>query len=314
MTTLEEKETKNPVRSFALWLLSWRAISFLILVVLATASSLKTKQLASQLLWSDNWLDSRFLATVAAYFEATFAIWLLFGFLPRITRLASAALFLLFSSISFYKGISGASSCGCFGEVEVNPWVTFGIDVVLLVLCVVARVPKKPHDSFDTLRQLALPYLLLTSAILVSMTLTIMAGRASSPQNALVDERQNLSSGSAILLDANLWLGRRCPIIRYCPLEKELESGTCLVMLGREDCRVCADKLPEIKEFALKRNEPLYKINLDAKEVFFSSEKHEDEDLTVGYLTPAAEWVGRTPQVFELKDGIVTNIFAFEKP
>jgi hypothetical protein len=33
--------------------------------------------------------------------------------------------FSLFSAMTFYKGITGVASCGCFGSVHVNPWITF---------------------------------------------------------------------------------------------------------------------------------------------------------------------------------------------
>jgi hypothetical protein len=37
------------------------------------------------------------------------------------------------------RGIGGAGSCGCFGAVKVNPFLTFALDVGIVVLLVVFR-------------------------------------------------------------------------------------------------------------------------------------------------------------------------------
>jgi hypothetical protein len=48
--------------------------------------------------------------------------------------------------ITLYKAITGAASCGCFGSVQVNPWITlFAIDLpALLALSIFRRKSVMP--------------------------------------------------------------------------------------------------------------------------------------------------------------------------
>lgn len=40
--------------------------------------------------------------------------------------------FSLLASVSFVLGVIGVPSCGCFGKLRINPWLTFAFDVVAL--------------------------------------------------------------------------------------------------------------------------------------------------------------------------------------
>src|SRR5690606_34396314 len=71
------------------------------------------------------------LAIPLIAFEAALALWLLVGIWPQWGRWIPAACFAVFSMAALYQAMSGATSCGCFGKVKVNPWITFGMDVLL---------------------------------------------------------------------------------------------------------------------------------------------------------------------------------------
>ena len=220
-------------------------------------------------------------------------------------------MFLLFACVSFYKGVSGASSCGCFGAVEVNPWITFSLDLGILAASALSRAKETFAESRAAARKNILPVLLLSGAALVSITLTIASGRGASPTNLLVDARQNIKVGSAVVLDAQYWLGKNCPLLTYCSFGRDLKEGRALVMLSRKDCKECARQLPKIEEVAKNRHLELYKIDVginDDQEILASY--HEDGGR-VGYLMTKVEWVARTPQVFELEDGVVKDVLIF---
>ncbi|GHT23043.1 hypothetical protein FACS189419_06450 [Planctomycetales bacterium] len=78
-----------------------------------------------------------------------FGIWLLFGLLPKLTWLATTALFLLFALVSFYKAISGETSCGCFGNVTVNSWFTMTFDIFIVFLETGGYTQNELRTTFD---------------------------------------------------------------------------------------------------------------------------------------------------------------------
>jgi hypothetical protein len=76
--------------------------------------------------------------------ELVLALVLFFGFRPKISWFVTTILFAVFSIVSLYKGISGAESCGCLGALNVNPFLMFGIDVVIVGLLLLFR----PSNQF----------------------------------------------------------------------------------------------------------------------------------------------------------------------
>ncbi len=54
--------------------------------------------------------------------------------------------FSAFAVFSFYQGMVGQSSCGCFGRLTVNPWVAFGQDLTVMAGLGLG------HPSFGELR------------------------------------------------------------------------------------------------------------------------------------------------------------------
>lgn len=74
--------------------------------------------------------------------ETIVGIWLVSGYARRSAWLAGVALFAILAAVSAYLGWIGQTSCGCFGKVEVSPWVSLIADVVALVL-LLATCPKE---------------------------------------------------------------------------------------------------------------------------------------------------------------------------
>jgi hypothetical protein len=83
---------------------------------------------------------SHTLLVLQVELELALGLWLLSGLFPKVAWLASLACFSFFSSITLYKGLTGAASCGCFGSVHVNPWITLlAIDLPAVVALSVFR-------------------------------------------------------------------------------------------------------------------------------------------------------------------------------
>lgn len=77
-------------------------------------------------------------------FEVFLGLWLWSGKNAIGSWLTSLITFTVFAGVSFYQGWVGQTSCGCFGRVSINPWYTFGADLLVLALLIVGRPDLKP--------------------------------------------------------------------------------------------------------------------------------------------------------------------------
>ena len=83
-------------------------------------------------------------------FEVLLGVWLLTGKYQLAAWLTVLVAFVGFTAVSFYQGWIGQASCGCFGKVTVNPWITFGIDLVAVTALLLARPDLTPIWHYRT--------------------------------------------------------------------------------------------------------------------------------------------------------------------
>ncbi|QJW98785.1 MauE/DoxX family redox-associated membrane protein [Frigoriglobus tundricola] len=72
--------------------------------------------------------------------EALVGIWLLSGYARRGAWWSGLMLFFALAAVSAYLVAVGQKSCGCFGRVEVSPWVSLALDAV----CALGLVATRP--------------------------------------------------------------------------------------------------------------------------------------------------------------------------
>lgn len=95
-------------------------------VLLLLSAGLKAHGLFSGSL-ADSPLSSPRLQAATIELELVIGLWLLSG-MPA-ARWGAIGLFSLFTIVSLYLALAGQRSCGCFGRVTVNPWITFALDL-----------------------------------------------------------------------------------------------------------------------------------------------------------------------------------------
>ncbi len=143
MSCVTRNDASQQKRSYLMemrhWLSSFKSSGYDFLrlalgVLLLTTAGLKGYQLATEPVLGSGLLDSRWFLIFVVEFELFFGLWLLSGLLPKPTWAAAIVCFAIFACISLYKAFSGYATCGCFGKVEVNPWLTAMLDIIL-VLC-----------------------------------------------------------------------------------------------------------------------------------------------------------------------------------
>jgi hypothetical protein len=127
-------------------------------LLLLTAAVLKGHELltvpvADKDLWS--W---RPFLVFQVEFELALGIWLLSGLFKRLAWLAALTCFSLFCCITLYKGLTGAASCGCFGRIHVNPWITLiAVDLPAAIGLTLLRPRSALTSRLSFLRGIVIP-------------------------------------------------------------------------------------------------------------------------------------------------------------
>ena len=108
--------------------------------ILVAAAVLKGYQLLTEPIISNGFWESWEFLVIQIPLELGLGIWLLCGLFRKAGWLLAAIAFGGFIGVTGYKAVTGAASCGCFGTVQVNPWITLlAIDVPLFVLLLIFR-------------------------------------------------------------------------------------------------------------------------------------------------------------------------------
>lgn len=107
---------------------------------LLAAAVLKSQQLLSEPVMSKGFWESWEFFLIQIPLETGLAIWLLSGLFRKAAWLLTTIAFGGFICVTLGEALLGFESCGCFGTVEVNPWVTLlAIDVPIFLLLVIFR-------------------------------------------------------------------------------------------------------------------------------------------------------------------------------
>ena len=75
-------------------------------------------------------------------FELVLGIWLLSGKSKKTAWLVTLLCFSLFSVVPLYEGITGGESCGYFGSIQTNPWITLFAFYLPAVIALLIFRPK----------------------------------------------------------------------------------------------------------------------------------------------------------------------------
>ena len=238
--------------------------------------------------------------------------------------------FSAFSAVTLYKALTGADSCGCFGSVHVNPWITlFAIDLPAVITLSIFRpeFSLPPALSFpltlsflrkqESIKNLIKEFLSpLPSASRFAMTafLAIAILGTSAPILALNEPPQITTHYE--VLEPKTWVGTELPILEHIDIAESLKKGTWLVLLYHYDCPECAWAIPMYEQMArgLAGNEDFLQIALIAVPPYGRGPVSENCPYTLGHLAGTKEWFVTTPAVALLTDGKVKSAWEEKAP
>ncbi|SRR5579875_1719375 len=283
-------------------------VSRLLSLLLLTTSLLKAHQQVALFLLAPR-SPERWLSAGVVALEMSFGLWLLIGFHPRLTRWIAGTCFAIFLVVSLAKGLAGEASCGCFGAVSMNPWITAGIDGLAVLALLLARPADRSSSLVYPRRKQRLAFGLLGLLILGSGAWWIVDAQA-----ARLDDTGELPGpGLMIVIDPQDWIGRRLPLLPHIDIGERLQSGDWLIVLYRRDCQPCHEQLPLL--FTALRRIPLGDerkalialVEVPSNSLHSSFLGNERPDAWVK-LPTGPQWIVQTPLFLRLQDGVVRGV------
>ena len=270
-------------------------------VLLLTATAMKGWQLLTEPVANTDIWSNRYFMIFQVEFELALGIWLMSGLFKRAAWLVTLGCFSLFCCVTLYKGITGAASCGCFGNVHVNPWITlFAIDLPAVALLAIFRPKLQVYRVFHLLHWLepmpnpavlGLVFLLGLSAIAISSPLLIL------------NEPATVTAGYEVL-EPETWVGKELPILKHIDIGQQLKTGNWLVLLYHYDCPSCAEAIPKVEQMAqeLEGNEDFLQFALIEVPPYGQGSVGNNPFVNLGKLDTSKEWFVTTPAIALIQD------------
>lgn len=280
-------------------------------LILLTAAILKGWQLATEPTLEKGLLTSRWFLILGVEVEWLLAVWLLSGMYKRAAWWVTLGSFVLFACIALHKALSGEVTCGCFGQVQVNPWYTVILDlgcVSLLFLCCQRQASACSARGDITWLW---PALLCSGLVSVGLAGGVAMGIYTPTR---VDRaNQLLGRSTSVVLEPARWGGELFPLLEYIDIGHELEAGRWLIVLYRHDCLHCQEEMPEYERLA----EDIRASAQPARVMFvelppYSENLHHQSErrgpYLVGHLAQTKTWFVTTPTAVLLKDQRVLQV------
>ncbi|MCD4831380.1 MAG: hypothetical protein K8R02_06175 [Anaerohalosphaeraceae bacterium] len=253
---------------------------------LLIAVVLKSQQLLSEPIMSKGFWESWEFFLVQIPLELGLAIWLLSGLFRKAAWLITTISFGGFIAVTLAKALGGVESCGCFGSVHVDPWITLlAVDVPIFLLLLVFRPlgckllpppwPKPAHFL-----AIAIPTFILLPVLEITIIFNrppdktdeyevvntadwtkparqepIAEVNSSEPNVALVPAANDVNvSPINVVVEANAPAEPpeqlvRWPMLEHINIAETLGSGIWVVLMYHTDCPDCADAVPEYEQF-----------------------------------------------------------------
>lgn len=214
-------------------------------------------------------------------------------------RLAALGSFSAFAIYNVYQIYSREESCGCFGKLSIDPMYTFWFDVA----AVLALGLWGPESSGPGILSSRFAGVLAVYAVAGTGAGLGMGGMLTST----IDKQGKLSgSGKYVILEPQLWVGNRLPLLSYIDIGDELAKGEWIVVFYRHDCHRCKAAMPRYRQDA----EQMIKNRSQARFALVEMPPYGDlgmptEPCSRGKLSDGKRWSLEAPVELQMKNGRV---------
>ncbi|MDR1477449.1 MAG: hypothetical protein LBJ00_00730 [Planctomycetaceae bacterium] len=217
----------------------WLFVRFLVALILLVAASLKAHQLSTTPTLDNEIFHSRWFNVLVVEFELFFGLWMAFGFFPKLTRLATMGCFLTFVVVSCCKALSGETSCGCFGAVEVHPWITMLLDCGIVIMLWYFR----PYVDWGGKTDKSMILSFVVSWLVVALPLSWLM--LSFQPSRIASSGEIIGTSDTMMLYPREWLGLQLPILPFVEIDEDLQRGRWIVVFYMANCKKCKEYFAE---------------------------------------------------------------------
>ena len=204
-------------------------------LLLLAAASLKTIDL-----FNGSVSTHLFRHLVEILMETAMGLWLVWGRGARICAMITLVLFTVFAGVSAFRGIAGYHSCGCFGPVHVNPWLTMTLDVVVVLVMLWSLRVTPAAGSNGRLRKAA-------AMLLAIVMVWVGIWGQQYWQPAFLHANGQITGGHGLLFTTPpSWYGHTMPISPFIVGSNALLHGRWLVIIYYHGCPVCQQAIASI--------------------------------------------------------------------
>ena len=235
--------------------------------------------------------------------ELFIGLLLLFGVRGPLTWIVTTLLFFAFAGFSLYLAVSGAATCGCFGQLNVNPWVTFVLDLGILGFLV--RWRQQIASPVDLrLRPQIDRFTVGSIALVISLLATTAVGLSRSSASSGIDGA--IGQGELVILESDEWIGKPFPLIEHIAPQIDLTEGKWTVLLYHYDCPQCREAAPLYEQMAFSSGASR-RVMLLEMPPFAGETSHSSGPVVHARLSEQREWFAQTPLEIQLDHGVVVS-------
>lgn len=301
---------------------------------LIVAGILKVHQLLTEPIISEGFWESWAFFVIQIPLELGLGIWLLCGLFRKAAWLLSVIAFGGFIVVTFYETYTGAESCGCFGTVSVDPWITlYFIDVPIFVLLLIFH-PKNekllppPWPFAEHFFGVALP----TFLILATIVPVLFFNRVERKEIWKVNDpiaQNNSRQGSTHLPDTNeitpdanqeqikVLLKKEWAMLKHIDIADSLRTGNKVVLFYHCDCPDCREAIPVYEQYnyLYAENDLLFAF-IEIPPYCPEEENPLPADTTciTGKLDTSTKWLIQTPLVVIIADSLFVKDWEGKAP
>ncbi len=186
--------------------------------------------------------------------ETFLGLWLISGALPRAARRVAISCFSVFACYTLYEALAGKADCGCFGQVEVNPWFTFILDVSIVLALTFLGKPGAGNAGNSRWAQQKWPVAAAAAlGLAAGVTVAMLHPKVVSAANGLA----SADNGRIVILEPHHWIGHRLPVLGHIvsqhgntPLGQRLATGNWVIMFYHASCDECRRTIPIYEQLA----------------------------------------------------------------
>ncbi len=288
-------------------------------LVLIVASALKVHQLLTEPIISKGFWESWEFFVIQIPLELGLGIWLVCGLFRKAAWLVTVLTFGLFIAVTLQKGLIGAESCGCFGRVTVNPWITLLVIDIPLFLSLVIFRPKglkllpPPWPSAKHFFGVAIPTFFVIGTIIPVLIFNKPPDKTDKYE--VVRPKEWIGKGPT----GEKQVREEWSMLKHIDIADSLRSNIAIAVFYSDGCDICHYAIPLYdrmsRDMASNRDSIRFAfIEIPPYASEQSSFVPADTPCLRGKLDSSKEWYIQSPLVVVVQNGLVVKSWEGEAP